>query len=159
MLSPSTKKGAHFEKLVEDTLNALHVEFPLRVKVVKHPNIILQNGEIVVPDFELSADFPHVFSSYLIECQDRKKNSKAILHKILHIRAKSNRNKFIFLYMTSISQETKRALDSEGIMVLSWDRFNHFINQIKIVLVATPPPDNSGGGGDWDEVGEQEEEE
>jgi len=148
----------NFENAVVGVLEMLRAEFPSRVCLSKQPRICLQNEEIVIPDFEIAVDLPHVYSKYLIECQDRKKNSKSIIHKIQYMRTKSSRNKFIFVYNNKISKGTETSLRNEGVIVLSLAGLVEFTDRLKITLRATPPPPCcSGGGGGWD--GEEEEEE
>src|SRR5262245_55628856 len=96
-------QGSEFEAQVAEALNALHAEFPRQSVVVHHPEIVLQSGERVVPDFELGIIMPHSIHYYLLECQDRRRNAKAILHKIEYIRAKSNRHTFMFIYRRTLS--------------------------------------------------------
>jgi len=149
------KIGLDLENAVNGILEKLRAAFPSRVVFCKQPKICLQNKETVIPDFEISIDLPHVYSKYLIECQDRQKNSKAIIHKIQYIRSKSSRNKFIFVYKDKISRATEISLKNEGVIVLSLVGLVEFTNRLKIILEATPPPSTGGGG--WD--GEEEEEE
>ncbi|HEY6873049.1 MAG TPA: hypothetical protein VI298_10030 [Geobacteraceae bacterium] len=156
----STETGINFENAVLNILEMLRAEFPSRVYLSKQPKIRLQNEETVIPDFEIAVDLPHVYSKYLIECQDRKKNSKSIIHKIQYIRSKSNRNKFLFVYNNKISKETERSLKNEGVIVLSLTDLSEFAERLKLTLKATPPPSSyDGGGGDdeWDADVEQEE--
>jgi hypothetical protein len=155
-MSKIPEKGRSFEQQIEELLVQLRVDFPLRFQFTRQPRIELHSGEYVIPDFEIVVDLPHVCSKYLIECQDRNRNSKTILHKIQHTRALSSRNKFIFVYNTTVSAETMRALHADGVLVHSRDDFTHFREQVRHTLRATTPP-TSGGGDEWDEDVEQEE--
>lgn len=150
--------GSHFEEMVNDVFIPIQREFPYRFRITKHPRLTLQTEETVIPDFEIEIDLPHLKTKHLIECQDRGKNSKAILHKIQHIRSKSNRNKFIFVYRESASEETLKALSLEGMLVFSFEQLVQFAQQVKLIIGATAPARFGAGGDGWDADGVDEEE-
>jgi hypothetical protein len=150
--------GSLFEEMVYDLFFPIQREYPYRFRITKHPRLILQTGEMVIPDFEIEIDLPHLNTKHLIECQDRNKNSKAILHKIQHIRSKSNRNKFIFVYRKSASGETLKSLSLEGVLVFSFEQLVQFAQQVELIIGATKPAEFGGGDCGWDAEGECEEE-
>ena len=111
---------------------------PDRVELSHHPRVRLQNGETVVPDFDLMVVHAHERSFYYIECQDRKRSGKDLLHKILHMRTKGQRQRFVFVYRNQIPAETKRAMDAEGITNFDVAEFSLFLENVKTSLDRLP---------------------
>ena len=145
MVIKSNEKGANFELQIEALLRYLEGRFPDLVHVERHPSIVLQNQEVVAPDFKLTIELPYERSHYFIECQNRKRSSKAILHKIQHIRGKQSVKSFIFVYPAVISGELRRAFKSEGVICLTLDEFDGFIDRLSDTIRVQPPlpsPDN-----------------
>jgi hypothetical protein len=73
--SPSNARGQAFESEVHRLFSRIQGSLPGRVSLVVHPRINVhdaaQQEEVLVADFDLGIDLPHVFQHYLIECQDR----------------------------------------------------------------------------------------
>lgn len=148
-------KGETFESLVQAALSQLASEFPLRFVFRRWPRLRLRNDQVAIPDFEIEFDLPHLKERFLIECQDRTRNSNGILHKIEHIRAQSGRNKFMFLYHETVTPATLQALRTEGVIVFSYIEFSLFLDKLRISLKSTHPPGSCGGV--WEGEGDEEE--
>jgi hypothetical protein len=133
-MESSNATGADFEQRVYEVLQLLAHNFPSRVHVDRHPRLLLQNGEEVVPDFDLLVVQPHERQFYFVECQARQGFSKDILHKIQHIRAKSWRQTFLFVYPESIPAELKRALEVENVLHFPFAEFCAYIDNIRSAL-------------------------
>jgi len=133
------EKGKSFEQDVAEVVGMLAIDHPRRAVVKCHPRLPLQSGETKVPDFLLMIDLPHERSYYVIECQDRVKNSKGILMKIQYVRSKSWWKTFVFVYRDSVAPEVKRSLEAEGVMVYSLQEFKSWIGKIDSVLKLTAP--------------------
>ncbi len=131
-------KGAAFESEVRDLLVTIQKLHPNSVTILEKPSIELQNGETVYPDFHLIVSYPHERRHYLIECQNREHNSKSILHKIQHVRAKQAFKTFFFLYPESIPEELARAFAAEGIVHQNVRSFRQFLDGLSGLLVALP---------------------
>lgn len=123
----SKVKGKAFEQAVGTMLSSLELIAGGKVVVETQPRISLQNGEVVIPDFHLTVELAHERRHYLIECRDRERDSKDILHKIRHVRDKQRWQTFLFLYPKQISPELARALDAEGIMHLDLEGLRLFV--------------------------------
>lgn len=123
-------KGDRFEADVAKLLQTLERRNPSRVQVQHHPTITLANGETVIPDFELSIEQRYATVKYLLECQDRKRTQKEIVHKIKYMKSLSERNSFIFAYRESIPKATASALKSDGVMNLSFAGLSTFVVRI-----------------------------
>ncbi|MDR3405054.1 MAG: hypothetical protein P4L99_21310 [Chthoniobacter sp.] len=136
-MNRSNKKGAEFESIVRKMLQALRRRHSSTVEVIEKASIELQNGEIVYPDFHLVVSYPHERRHYLIECQNREYDSKAILHKIQHVRSKQALKSFFFLYPSTIAPELARALEIEGIVHQNLDAFCEFLSGLSAVLKET----------------------
>jgi len=135
----SNAKGMKFELQVEELLRALKDLYPKLIQVERHPRIVLQNEEIVYPDFRLTVELPYERSHYFIECQNRKRSSKTVLHKIQHVRGKQAVKTFIFVYSSSISEELLRAFKAEGVMCLAIEAFEDFLDRISSTVRVQPP--------------------
>lgn len=129
-------KGRAFEARIQAVLQALAHKHVATVFLSQHPAVVLQNEEIVHPDFHLIVELPYERSHYFIECQDRNKFSKYILHKIQHVRAKQALKTFIFVYPTDIPAEVSRAMQVEGVMLFPVKDFEEFIAGIDASLAA-----------------------
>lgn len=128
-------KGRRLEADVLERLSKLRTEFPSRISLREQPRIELQSGEPpLVPDFDLVVRLPFAVLHYLIECQDRARNSKEILYKIHYMRNKQLRSTFMFVYRTSVSVRTLEALRDEGIMVVSLEELGIFVEGLLSTL-------------------------
>jgi hypothetical protein len=137
-MNTSNQKGAQFESEVRSILHDLHQTHQKSVTIAEKAPITLQNGEVVYPDFHLVITYPQERRHYLIECQNREHDSKSILHKIQHIRAKQALKTFFFIYPESIAPELARALEAEGIVHQNVAEFRQFVSDISGLLKATP---------------------
>lgn len=133
-------KGLALEDEVGQIIWPLVHRFYPRVSCLRQPRVPLQSGEAVVPDFDLKVELPFATLHYFIECQDRDKNSKDILHKVAYIRSKQWRNTFIFVYRDYASPGTLAALKTEGIMALDLEGLRKFVAGLEETLGATLPP-------------------
>ncbi|HEX5715147.1 MAG TPA: hypothetical protein VF179_03240 [Thermoanaerobaculia bacterium] len=122
-----TTRGKSFEQAVGTMLNSLKLIAGDKVVIEAQPKLALQNGEVVIPDFHLTVELAYERRHYLIECRDRERDSKDILHKIRHVRDKQRWQTFLYLYPKQISPELARALDAEGIMHLNLEGFRLFV--------------------------------
>ena len=84
--SKSAEKGRWLENEVENILKKAKRESEGRLAYVRQGRIVLDNGETVIPDFSLTGSRPHEIRRWLVECQNRNRSSKEILHKIQHVR-------------------------------------------------------------------------
>ncbi len=83
----SNFKGMTFEQRIFRILRSFQSLCPERLVSLTHqPRIRLVTGEFRVPDFQLIVERGATRDWWLIECQDRKKSSNAILEKLSHIR-------------------------------------------------------------------------
>ena len=137
MISPNLK-GSDFEHKIRELLILLRNEYPNLVSVIEKPSMQLQNGEIVIPDFQLIVKYSAETRHYIVECQDRAHYSHSILHKIQHIRAKQAFKNFFFVYRENISPELERAMDEEGIVHRNLDEFGMFLSQVSKQLFNQP---------------------
>jgi hypothetical protein len=126
-------KGKIFEQEVAFELERLRDT--AKVSIEAQPRIILQNDEVVIPDFHLTVELAHERRHYLIECRDRNHNSKEVLHKIRHMRDKQRWQTFLVLYPDQISPALARALDAEGIMHLNLEGLRLFVRRLWLELV------------------------
>lgn len=110
MISPNLK-GSEFEGETRELLIQLRDEHPNILSLIEKPSLQLQNGEIVIPDFQLIVKYSAEKRHYFIECQDRTRYSHSILHKIQHIRAKQALKTFFFVYRENISPELENKGD------------------------------------------------
>lgn len=131
-------KGAAFEADIECVLDSISTQHPEFVHVERHPRLVLQNDEVVIPDYHLIVELPFERSHYLIEVQNRARSEKDILHKIQHIRSKHRAKSFLFVFENSIPPETERALRTEGVMCLSAGRFKGFLERISDTIQSQP---------------------
>jgi hypothetical protein len=99
----------------------------------------LDNDETVIPDFSVRISRPHEVRHWLVECQDRRRSSKSILHKIQHIRAKHRSKSFLFVYARVIGAELKRVFENEGVTALNLDGFRAYLRQARISLATCLP--------------------
>jgi hypothetical protein len=137
-VSPVRDRGREFESRVEAILSELSRKYPGSVKVLSQPHVALQNQETVIPDFDLQVFLRHEHRHYFLECQNRSRTSKDILHKIQHVRNKYWRKTFIFLYPEQISEEAARAFESEGVPHMSFSKFVAFVRRIDEQLSTQP---------------------
>lgn len=136
MSSESPKKGRRFEDQVGAVLEILSASHPDAVNVVRQPCFSLHDGQEVTPDFQLQFELPFEVGHYLIECQDRKRSKPDIAQKIRCIKALSPRNRFIFVYSSTLPAATRRALDADGVLVMNLDDFSAFLARIEVTLWA-----------------------
>ena len=132
------EKGKEFETSVFKLLKELASKHSQSVVLETQPRIVLQNDEVVIPDFHLTVELIHQRSHYLIECQHREHHSKSILHKIQHVRSKQKWKTFLFLYPESIPPELVRAIEGEGVMHLNLSDFALFIRRLDVQLEFQP---------------------
>ena len=138
MNNVSNKKGRVLEQRVARILLKLKRDFPERIDVFIQPEILLQTGQPLRPDFDLRVILPYEEGYYLIECQNRRRSSNTLLSKIQFIREKSARKTFIFVHGRPISSEHREALVDEGVMVYSLRDFEHqFLAPLRLTLKAT----------------------
>lgn len=126
----SDDKGKEFEARVHTVLEGLARDHPEHVTLSYQPTLELQNGERVRPDFRLIVDLPYERSHYFIECQDRTKFSKDLLHKIQHVRSKQSLKTFVFVYPEEVAPEIARAMNSEGVMQFSAKGLETFVARL-----------------------------
>jgi hypothetical protein len=136
MGSESPQKGRRFEEQVGAVLEILLASHPNVVKVARQPRFLLNDGQEVTPDFDLQFELPFEVGHYLIECQDRKRSKADIAQKIRYIKILSPRNRFIFVYSSSLPEATRRALDADGVLVMSLEDFGAFLARIETTLTA-----------------------
>lgn len=134
----SNYRGLNFESIIFSLLNMLENSHHDLVKITKHPKIKLLNGTEVIPDFELIYELPHQKEHRLIECQDRSKSSQEIVRKIRDMKSLSPKNRFIFLYKEDgyLSNEVRKALDSDGIVYYNFREFCAFLQKLNETLTA-----------------------
>lgn len=133
-MTSSTGKGKDFESRVSTVLEELRQRHPALVEVLAQPHLTLNDGGEVIPDFDLKVDLTFERAGYIIECQDRRRSSAQIAHKIRHVKSLSSRNRFIFIYASSIPAATRRVLDADGVVVMSFDEFVAYIGRLDLVL-------------------------
>ena len=141
-MTSSNAEGTRFEDEVGIALETLEKQHPKRVTVLRQPRVELQNGETVIPDFDLRILQHHQRNYYFIECQNRKRSTKEILHKIQHVRNKQWRSTFIFLYPNEISPELSRSLRIEGVIHLAMAEFKVFLERMSEGLAMLPKKTN-----------------
>lgn len=133
------ERGKAFEDIVGDLLDCLQKQNPGdiettigAIKVKRQVKIELHDSETVKPDFELICRLDHMRDHYLIECQDRKKSSQEIVHKIRHIKSLSDKNNFLFVYKNKafLTEAVRKALDNDGIIHYNLDQFVIFLLQL-----------------------------
>lgn len=126
----SVSKGDRFEADVAKLLRTLQRRHPTNVQVRSHPTITLVTGETLIPDFELTTRQPYATVNYLLECQDRKRTQKEILHKIKYMKSLSERNLIMFVYRESIPEATATALKLDGVTHLSFASLSTFVVRV-----------------------------
>jgi len=137
MISPNLK-GSEFEGETKELLIQLRDQHPELVSLNEKPSLQLQNGEIVIPDFQLIVEYSAETRHYIIECQDRAHYSHSILHKIQHIRSKQAFKNFFFVYRDNISPELERVMDEEGVVHRNLADFAEFLRQVSKQLDNQP---------------------
>jgi len=137
-MTTSNTRGAAFEGEARRLLNELTNTHPSVVAVAEKPNVELQNGEVVIPDFHLRIEYSAETRNYFIECQDRTHYTHSILHKVQHVRTKQAFKTFIFVYRDGISGELARAMDAEGVVHQSLEEFQAFLSQVSCQLASQP---------------------
>lgn len=127
-------KGHIFEDVVAVILDGFVAAHPTLVRLEAKPRVALQQGEIVIPDFDLIVELAHQRSHFFIECHDLETEFMDLLHKIQHVREKQQWKTFLFVYPSLIGSELCRALDVEGIMHLNLSEFWVFIERLRASL-------------------------
>lgn len=135
MSSQSNQRGSQFEAEVAAVFELLSLRHPKEATVMAQPHLLLYNNERAVPDFQLRLDLPFSRLHYLIECQDRQRNSLEIARKIKVIKMQSQNNMFVFVYREMISPNTKVSLESDGVVVMSLIEFKAFIARVDHCLL------------------------
>jgi len=134
MGAKSPKKGKAFELRAKEILDSLKSDYPDFVRLRYQPELTLNDGQVVRPDFDFAYKLPHAWTYHLIECQNRKRSSPTIAQKIRYMKATSPRNKFIFLYARALPETTRKALESDGVMHMSFREFKAFIARIRVLV-------------------------
>ena len=138
-------RGKEFEDLIFNLLSCLKKQNPGNidttpgaVEVICHPRIKLYNSEILISDYELISRTHHSVDHHLIECQDRKRSSQDIVHKIRHMKSLSSRNRFIFVYKDKgyLSDAIKNSLKSDGIISFDLDGFVIFLIKLNYSMAS-----------------------
>ena len=127
MLRTTTERGNEFEAQVGELLDRLRRSHPKTVMVRRQPELTLQNGRRMKPDFELTISLPHKTDVYLIECQDRERIRPDIVDKIESLKAHSDRNLVLFVYAKEVGASVANALEASGVPGLSLEEFQDFI--------------------------------
>ncbi len=149
----SQADGYALEARVEALVESLAAAFPSNFSFARQPRLELQSGDIVVPDFSVVLDLPHERSEYLVECQQRKRSSNSLLHKIQHVRAKSRFQTFAFVYGTRITTARRRSLESEGVLVYSYSEFAHaFLGYMRQTLRSLREPSSEVRAAEFDRL-------
>lgn len=136
-------KGKDFELKIQSLLEALRIKYPNYIRYTYQPKLELSTGQLLIPDFELQIKLPFVKMGIMIECQDRKRNSTEIAHKIRHAKSLSSRNLFVFVYSESVSTATKKVLQADGVLLFSLLKFEDFLHDIGRSIINEnddPPP-------------------
>ena len=100
------------------------------IRIVRQPKLELNDGSVVIPDFEIQFTLVFEEGRYLVECQNRKRSRAEIAHKIRYIKNLSSRNRFIFVYGTNLPEATRRVLDADGVVVMSFEEFASFVARL-----------------------------
>lgn len=129
--------GRALELHVQRVLSWLSARHPKRVDLEVQPRFELQNGRLVIPDFDLRVEAPSARRLYLIECQDRKRPSLTLLDKIHAVRMKSGRQSFIVIYGETPREQLRDSLTREGVMVFDKEGFEEFVVRLDAELAAT----------------------
>src|SRR5882672_8751540 len=87
--APRPEKGSDFEDMVAAAMAVLTRGFPGLVSVERQPELRLQNGRRVRPDFELVCRFHHSTDHSLIECQNRARTDHLVVDRIRTIKSLS----------------------------------------------------------------------
>lgn len=134
----SKKKGTDFEKTVEALLSTLQKDFPFRVRVRPQAEVQLRDGRSKFVDFEFTYLLLSSHHWVAVECQHRGAWSADILDKILAIRTHSFHNRFWFVYYDEkfLSDNSRRLLDSHGVMHFSFAELKEHLNWIRADLEA-----------------------
>lgn len=135
-MSDDANKGKAFERSVRDVLFALRDKYPDLVRVIEQPRLGLYDGQEVIPDFDLQFDLIFEESRYLIECQDRSRSAPQIAQKIKYMKGLSSRNRFIFVHGAEIPEATRKALEADGVVEMSFEEFVSFVARLEIQLRA-----------------------
>ena len=125
--SDNALKGSSFEDLVRKVLEEGRQLSGGRLTYRSKPKLKLQNSEIVIPDFVVKTVSPHEERNFYIECQNRQRSTKSILHKIQHVRSKHKAKTFFYVYAKTLGSELARAFESESIPSHSLAEFRFFI--------------------------------
>jgi len=128
--------GTAFEGVVADLLGLLKAEHPALVEIRHQPRLRLYNGDIVIPDFELSYAMPHQRDLRLLECQSRQKTSQDIARKIRDIKGLSSKNRFMFLYRSHLPTSVRESLEADGVVYFSLFEFADFMRRLNDTLSA-----------------------
>jgi hypothetical protein len=132
----SINKGQNFELVIQAVLNTLTKRHKKFVTVEYHPEISLDSGRVIIPDFDLHVNLIFEEARYLIECQDRNKYSLGIVDKISRVKAQSNRNRFIFVAGSDLPKAVNKALKKDGVITMRLDEFVDYIIRMDEVLAA-----------------------
>ena len=118
-------------------VKARYVGGGVEVEVIDHPKILLDSGEEVIPDYQLMVDVGTDRRTYFIECQDRERYDKDLLHKLVYVRSKQRVQTLLFVYGNPIPENLARDLERQGIVALSQDQFNDYVEQLTETLELT----------------------
>jgi hypothetical protein len=134
-------KGSGFENSVREILDEGCQCSGGRLTYKSKPKLMLQNREIVIPDFVVQTVSSHEKRHFYIECQNRQRSTKSILHKIQHIRSKHIAKTFIYVYRKNLGSELKRAFESESIVAHNLAQFRYYIQEMASFIYFGPMRD------------------
>jgi len=130
----NNRKGKEFEDEVGAVLDHLLQRYQNQVSVTKQPKLGLYDGAEVIPDYDLHIDLGFAKHRYLIECQNRRRSSTAIAHKIRSIKSLSPRSVFLFVHAKPIPKTTKTVLEQGGVKCMPFEEFTVFLGRADSVL-------------------------
>lgn len=130
-------RGLNFEVKLHDLLCKFTEDYSDRVDLRWKPNIELESNELFQPDFELIVNLGADRRTYFIECQDRNRYHKDLLHKLAYVRGKQKVTTFLFVHATPISKQLTTTMTSQGITVLSFERLGEYVKELRATLDCT----------------------
>ena len=139
MSRTTTDKGNDFESQVAELLERLRSAHPESVRVRHQPELTLNNGRRMRPDFEFSVSLPHKTDVYLIECQDRKRLRPDIVDKIGQLKTHSDRNLVMFVYRDKVGASVTAALASSGVLGLNLEQLQDYVLKLEHTLSNATP--------------------
>lgn len=131
--SKSGHKGAMFERLVQEILEDAKSQSDGRLTYKSKQKLKLQSGEVVIPDFSIKIEKPHEVRHFQIECQNRDRSTKEVLHKIHYVRTKHHAKTFIFVYARKLGAELEKGFRREGVLAHNLKQFREYIHDEAVV--------------------------